>query len=108
MAMGFHATSRWGGSEPNPTVERLREILGQLDADDVEHPEVSLTHESEWCLGAYSGGLLIWENAEADDEPRHMNGVPRERVLELWVKLSFGKVDEIEREPWLPGYEDQE
>jgi hypothetical protein len=106
--MGFHATSRWGGDETEPTVERLREILGQLDAEDDEHTSVSLTHQSEWCLGAYPDGLLIWENAEADDEPGHMNAVSRERVLELWIKLSRGMLDEIQREPWLPGYEDQE
>lgn len=106
--MGFHATTRWGGDEPEPTVERLREILGQLDAEDDEHSSVSLTHESEWCLGAYPGGLLIWENVEAADNPRHMNDVSRERVLELWLKLSRGVLDEIEKESWLPSYEDQE
>lgn len=106
--MGAHVTTRWGSDESEPTVERLREILGQLDAEDDEHPSVSVTHESEWWLGAYPGGLLIWENVAADDEAKHMNEVPRERVLELWVKLLSGKIDEIEREAWLPGYEDPE
>lgn len=105
--MGFHATTRWGSDEAEPTVERLRDILGHLDAEDDEHTTVSLTHDSEWYLAAYPGGLLTWENAEAADNPRHMNGVARERVLELWIKLSRGMLDEIEREPWLPGYEDQ-
>lgn len=105
--MGFFASTRWGGDEREPTVERLREILGQLDAEDDVHPSVSLTHESEWYLAAYPGGLLIWENAKAAEDPRHMNDVPRERVLELWIKLSRGMLEEIEREPWLPGYEDQ-
>jgi hypothetical protein len=84
----------------------MREVLGQLDVEDIEHQSVSLTHESEWCLGAYPGGLLVWENLETDDEPRHMNAVARERVLELWVKLSQGRLAEIEAEPWLPGYGD--
>lgn len=106
--MGFHATTRWGGDESEPTVERLREILGQLDAEDDEHPSISLTHDSEWCLGAYPSGLLIWQNVEAAEKPRHMNDMPRERVLELWIKLSRGMLDEMEREPWLPGYEDEE
>lgn len=47
--MGFSATTRWGSDEREPTVERLREILGQLDAEDDEHPSVSLAHESEWA-----------------------------------------------------------
>ena len=104
--MAFHVSTRWGGDEPGPTVERMGEVLTELDAHDIEHPSVALTHESEWCLGAYPGGLLVWENLEADDPPRHMNGVSRERVLELWVKLSQGRLAEVEAEPWLPGYDD--
>jgi len=103
--MVFHVTSRWGGDESNATVDRMRAILDELDADDEEHCSVSLTHESEWCLGAYPGGLLVWENLE-DGEPRHMNGVPRARVLQLWIQLSEGSIDVIESEAWLPGYED--
>jgi hypothetical protein len=49
--------------------------------------------------------LLVWENLE-EGEPKHMNNVPRDRVLGLWIKLSEGRLDEIEVEPWLPGYED--
>ena len=81
----------------------MGEVLAELDAEDREHPCVSLTHESEWSLGAYPDGLLVWENLEEGD-PRHMNAVPREQVLSLWIKLSEGRIPEIEREPWLPGY----
>jgi len=105
--VAFHVSTRWGGDESEPTVERMREVLAELNAEDIEHQSVSLTHESEWCLGAYPGGLLVWENLEAG-EPRHMNNVTRERVLALWLKLAEGRLDEIEAEPWLPGYEDAE
>jgi hypothetical protein len=101
----FHVTTRWGADESAATVARMREVLAQLDVEDAEHQSVSLTHESEWCLGAYPGGLLVWENLESG-EPRHMNGISRERVLELWLKLSEGRVAEIDAEPWSPGYED--
>jgi hypothetical protein len=101
--MAFHAYSRWGDSIDEPSVEQMEQLLDQLDADDDEHQSVSITHESEWCLGAYPGGLLVWENLESGD-PRHMTDVPRNRVLELWVALSQGRLDEIERQPWLAGY----
>ena len=104
--MAFHITTRWGGDEPNASPERMWEVLAQLDAEDVEHPSVSLTHETEWCLGAYPGGLLVWENLEGG-EPRHMNGVSRQRVLALWLLLAEGGLVEIEAEPWLPGYQDR-
>jgi hypothetical protein len=104
--MAHHATTRWGGGDvPEPPVERLQEILAELDAEDDEHTPVSVTHESGWRLGAYRDGLLVWENLK-DEEPRHMNKVPRERVLELWVSLARGMLAEIEQEPWLPGCQD--
>jgi hypothetical protein len=78
--MGFSADTRWGSDDHEPTVARLRVILGQLDAEDDEHPSVSLTHESELHLAAYPGGLLIWETAETAESSRHTNDVPRERV----------------------------
>ena len=103
--MAFHVSTRWGGDELEPSILRMREILAELDAEDIEHTSVSLTHESEWCLGAYPGGLVVWENLE-EGEPRHMNHASREQVLNLWLKLAHGRIEEIESEPWLPGYED--
>ena len=113
--MGFVARSRWGGHERNPPVERLREILQELDieTEDLEHPDVSLKHETEWCLSAFLSGLLIWENVggaredhdpESEDQPtRHMKGVSRQKVLELWLKLAASDIAAVEAEPWLPG-----
>ena len=102
--MNYHVNTRFGGSEPMPSVDRMREVLTELDGeDDHEHPSVSLTHESEWSMSAFPDGLVIWENAE-EDVARHMHHVSRSRVLELWTKLAEGQIDEIEAEPWLAGY----
>ena len=102
------------GVEHNPSVERLREILQELDieTEDFEHPDVSLKHETEWCLSAFLSGLLIWENVDGvpeNDDPdpeakpaRHMKGVSRQKVLELWLKLAAGNIAAVEAEPWLP------
>jgi hypothetical protein len=102
--MSYFANTRWGGGEDSPSESRMREILAELDVkEDDEHPDVSLMHESEWALSAFAGGLVVWENVEAG-EPRHMHNVSRERVFELWLKLSRGEIATIEQEPWLPGY----
>lgn len=80
-------------------------MLAELDGpEDDEHPDVALTHESEWCLSAFPGGLLVWENVEEDDEPRHMRNVARADVRRLWLALAAGDLETIEAEPWLPGY----
>ena len=101
--MSYHVNSRWGASDDNPSVDKMREALAELEVEDVEHPDVALIHQSGWCLGAYPSGLLVWENLEAG-EPRHMRGISRERVLELWQRLSRGELDAIEVEPWKAGY----
>jgi hypothetical protein len=101
--VAYHTYDRWGNCESNTSVENMRALLEQLDLEDEEHTNVSLTHESEWCLGAYEGGLLVWENLESG-EPRHMYPIERERVLELWLALSEGQLETVEKEAWLPGY----
>jgi hypothetical protein len=83
----------------------MRELLAELDADDPEHPETSLTHESGWTLAAYQGGLLVWENVEPNTPPpRHMKESSREKILSMWLSLAKGDLAAIEREPWNPGY----
>ena len=81
----------------------MREVLSELQAVDDEHPCVALSHESEWCLSAYPCGLLVFENLE-EGEPRHLDDVSGERVLALWTLLAQGRLSELEREPWIPGY----
>jgi hypothetical protein len=82
----------------------LDAVLDELDGpDDDEHPDVSLTHESEWCLSAFQGGLLVWENLE-EGEPRHMTGVSRSDVRRLWAALADGDIARVDEEQWVPGY----
>ena len=104
--MTYFVSTRWGGDERDVSTERMREILSELDTVDLEHPSVSLTHETEWSLGVFSDGLVIWENVEGNGDPCHMNHVSRDQVLDLWMKLSDGKITEVAAEPWLTGYED--
>lgn len=101
--MSYHVSKRCGGIEHNATIEKMRAALAELKVEDIEHPDVALTHESGWCLGAYPSGLVIWEHLE-NGEPRHMRGVSRERVFGLWQMLARGEFAAIDAEPWKPGY----
>ena len=113
--MAYSTYDRWGRYERNPAVERLREILQQLDVEteDREHTDVSLRHhETGWSLSAFLSSRLMWAfDADADDNvpdpveyggDRHMDGVSRQKVLELWLKLAAGDIAAVEAEPWLP------
>ena len=86
----------------------MREILAELDKHDPEHPDVWLTHESGWTLLVFESGLVVWENPETEDEPRHQINVSSEKALELWLKLARGEIAAIEQEPWCPGQSSSE
>ena len=102
--MTFHVTDLKGTSEAEVSANRMREILEELLAfPDNEHSMVSLTHETEWSLGVFARGLLVWENLEKG-APRHLLRASPERTLELWQLLAAGKLREVEAEAWLPGY----
>ncbi|WP_114945173.1 hypothetical protein [Microvirga calopogonii] len=102
--MSFRVTHRMGNME-KVSCSALPELLKELDADpeDIEQASVSVTHESDWCLSVYRGGYIAFENLE-EGEPRHMNGVPPEKIISLWQLLADGDLDALESEPWLPGY----
>jgi len=100
----FHLTDRQGATQEDTSVEGMRALLESLDIDDPEHPDVSLEHETGWCLSAFPSGLLVWDNVEEDDPPKHMPELSRERVLELWQMLAAGDIESISSQPWLDGY----
>lgn len=101
--MSYHVVTRWGSGEEAPNEQRMRKILAELDEHDQEHPDACLTHETGWSLSVYESGLVIWENIDSEEVPRHQIDVSREKALELWLNLSRGEIAAIEREPWRPG-----
>ncbi|MFE0522978.1 hypothetical protein [Streptomyces sp. NPDC058954] len=73
---------------------------GLAQADD-EHPDVSLTHESGWCLSAFGGGLLVWENADEDSAaPGEMREFGREETLQIFGLLTAGDIASIYALSW--------
>lgn len=101
--MSYWVNHLMGNSEELP-LDALPSLYAELSEADGEHTDVSVTHETEWCLSAFGSGLLVWENVAGEGEPKYMSSVPREKVLELWRKLADGNIAEIDQEPWQPGY----
>lgn len=102
--MSYHIVTRWGDSESVPSESRMREVLRELDAPDMEHPDCWLTHESGWTLSVFEGGLLVWENPESDAAARHQVHCTKEKALTLWMKLARGEIAAIDEEPWQQGH----
>jgi len=88
----------------NPSRDQMRDLLASLKISDPEHPDVSVTHESGWCLSAYPSGLLVWENVEDGTQPKHMAAVPADQVLRMWLALAAGDIAWISRFEWRDGY----
>jgi hypothetical protein len=103
--MSFFIQHRYGKTERDPALSELPMLLRELDdrVEDKEHGSVGMTHESEWNISVTRGGHVIFENVE-EGEPRHLKGVSDSKILDLWTKLAAGKIDEIQSEPWMPGY----
>lgn len=103
--MAFHITHRYGAMERDPPLSSLPALLGELDdrPEDIEHGDVSVSHESEWCISVSRGGYVIFEHLE-DGGARHMRGVAATKIIDLWSRLARGDIASIEAEAWRPGY----
>jgi hypothetical protein len=104
----FHTTDLDGVSELKPDKTRLRAILSTLDdagADDAPHPDVALINdESGWSLSVYVSGIVTFEQLDAADEaPRYMKNVSRDKALRLWLDLAAGRLDSIKALLWEGG-----
>jgi hypothetical protein len=103
--MTFHITHRYGDMERDPPISSLALLLAELEdrPEDIEHTDVSLTHESEWCMSVGRTGTVTLENLESGGA-RHMVGVPEAKVLALWALLARGDLEVVMTEPWKLGY----
>jgi hypothetical protein len=106
--MSFFVRHRYGGDEPDPPFVAFGDLLDEVDEDptDIEHVGVAVVHESEWCVGVYSGWKVVIEHLEdLEVEPRHIvAGGDREYVLGLMRAAAEGDLDLLERQPWKSGY----
>jgi hypothetical protein len=81
VRMAYWVNHLMGNAEQNFSIDSLPSLYDELAAADGEYTDVSLTHESEWCLSAFASGLVVWENVAGKDEPKHMIRVPKEKTI---------------------------
>lgn len=102
--MSYFAYDRMGGIITSPDEAAMSVLLSSLAAQDPEHPDVSLSHESGWCLSVFGSGLVVLENVETGDGPWHMRLPSPQHSLNFWKMLSDGQIPAIQSHPWVPGY----
>lgn len=99
--MGFYIANGFGDSVNEPSADQMRHFLRKLDRTDVEHGAAWLATDERLALEWNGDGRLVF-----DREPqgvRHLLAVPLERVVQLWLALASGRLDDVEASPWKPG-----
>ncbi|MCC2954489.1 hypothetical protein LK542_02540 [Massilia sp. IC2-477] len=101
--MSYFVESRWGGSEDIPPVERMRELIAELDVKDEEHPDTWLTHNSSgWSIRLDEDHFAYFENEECEIIG-HMANVSAAQALELWLCLAKDGPNAVSALKWIPG-----
>lgn len=103
MSFGFCHID--GGSSDNPSLDDLGKLYDELAIADEEHFDVSVIHdESGYSITAYPSGYVILENLiELTPGFRHIDGVTKEQVIDMWRRLAAGDIPWILALPWVPG-----
>lgn len=98
-------THRSGAMTTYSDSSDLRVLVAELDdPEDVEHPAVAVAHPSGWTLSAFTRGLMVWENVEADGPAVHRSGLRRDEVHRLFELLVNDDLDGVRASGWQPGY----
>ena len=88
---------RDGSMDSDPPPEALDALIRELDGpDDPEHPDVAVSHETEWSLSAFPSGLVVWQNLDAAAKERRVDGVTREELRALFDAVSRGDLEAVE------------
>lgn len=102
--MAFSVTHDDGSMEQPGDTAGFAALLDELDGATAEHGDVAVGHESGWTLTVLPGRRLMWEDVGDGDEPRHLDGVSRDEILELMTFVASGDRDAVESRPWVPRY----
>ena len=95
-----------GSGEDNPPLEKLSDLYDELCTADAEHGHVAVVDdETQWCLSASRDGCVVLEQLGTRGRTaRHMRSLPKQRVLNLWLRLAQGEIDGLLSEDWRSGY----
>ncbi len=96
---------RFGTDSRALELAKFLDVIREVVTPDDEHPDVSLQHESGWCLSYFHGGRMVFENVEEGSDVWHVTHLDEYRACELWQHLADGDIDWVRSsEAWLPGY----
>ena len=93
-----------GSGDDDPPPSSFGALYDELKVSDSEHGDVAMVHEdSGWLISAHRDGRVILSCPRTRTR-YHMIPVSKEKVLALWNLLIKGEIEQIRREPWMPGH----
>jgi hypothetical protein len=99
----YSVETRWGGSEEDPSAERLAELIAELDTPDEEHPDTWLTHhESGWTIRLDEERFAYLEDQDLN-VVSHIAGLGAAVALDLWLRFSLDGPSAVASDHWLAG-----
>lgn len=98
----YHTTDVHGITRICPDAATMIAVLETLsEADEAEHDDVSLVHESGWCLSVRPRGRVILEHIHRSQEPlRVLTKQSRVQALGYWRMLAEGQLEAVLALPW--------
>ncbi len=87
---------RNGAMESDPRGDWSAALIAELEIEDEEHPDIAVTDERGWCLSAFPGGLVIWENVEDEARAEQRHTLTREGLRQAVGTLSKGNPAAVE------------
>lgn len=103
--MSYVVTHNTGAMQADPGLDALPGLLDELAFSDQNNPDVAVSDERGPTLSVFGSGRVVYEDVEAEQgEPRHLDGLSREQTLQLLTALAEGRLDDVESQPWAPGY----
>ena len=100
--MGYHVAHLTGSMESDFAISRFNELLDELADADADHPDVAVTHDSEWSLSVFRDGRAFLEHLE-DGRVFHRDAVERSELINLMAAVAEGRIKEALSGPWKTG-----
>jgi hypothetical protein len=102
--MGYGIRHLDGSSDDDAPTSSFEPLYDELLRADGEHNDVAvIDDDTGWCITAYPGGLVIFQ-CLADGTAFHLREVEKPQVIQMWIQLARGALDDVRGLPWKEGF----
>ena len=102
--MGYGIRHLDGSSDDDVPTSSFEPLYDELLRADGEHNDVAvIDDDTGWCITAYPSGLVIFQ-CLANGTAFHMHEIKKPQVIQMWMQLARGALDNVRELPWKEGF----